>query len=338
MHAADNSAREIRGTVLRCVAYGQVLTILWAFTAFKVENSTEYTYIQIGINYGFTAILVLISTHFCVYNSFVQSVDKLLNEEDIYNDMLRIRHDQAQIGQTRHALREIKVLLNDNQTIGSGIFAEGNWNPLSLAIGARCLSVCINNVPLLLLIAEWVNALGYLQGLGAPSGIFIVIFVFKFLIGWIAMFLADYIGFNRFFYIAAMIWAPTIVLAYILPRETIYFIVLSGYYIIALGIDAISYNQLSEAFPLSKRAWSIAFVTFVESILQISILTFSILLFEGMLAFLLIIVIISLCAFLLKMMPNTHGESLRNARDLFNKSLARASQRANYEMANVSYK
>lgn len=330
MHAADNTTREIRGTILRSVAYSNVFIFLFVAGMTIMMPYMEGTKIAIGMIHMIAALLVLILTYFCTYNSFMQSLLRSHNENDIVNEMLTIRNERNQRGRTLNDLNQLKLRMNEDKTLGGNIFSHGNLRPLLLVIGARALSVLVNNILVLAIIASSTN--------------FVAVYLFKFLFGWMTiMTVADRIGLNRFFYVGGIIWGlVTLLLMALLFLDYLRYtyaaamtLLLLGYTLISIGVEAISYNQLSEAFPLAKRAWSIVFVTLAETVVNFIVLMF----YVQMPYFLLIFVsvaVITVCCYLLKLMPNTHGETLRRARDMFSNSIHRHLLRGRYEMVDLS--
>lgn len=342
MHAADNSVKEIRGTILRWVAYSQLLCILLASIIFdNVRISYPDTYIKIGFIYSMVAIVILILTHLCVYNSFSHSLDKSRNEDAVRSEITKIINESNHTGRAHNILKETKLALNEDKTVGNGILANGNWRPLLLVIDARCLHALINNVPCLLILVSWTSD-WKLTSLGA----FTTLLFFKLIIGWIVIFLADCIGFNRFFYVGGIVWSVIVSLLLVLifwfiSRVNVVvpytlLVIIIGYTLISLGIEAISYNQLSEAFPLAKRAWSITIVTIVETLVHIILISVYVLNFPEMYLLPIAIAILVICGCLLKLMPNTHGETLRNARNLFNPIYAGDSSHQKYELTELT--
>lgn len=337
MHAADNSAREIRGTILRSVAYSNVFIFL-VVAGMSIMPYIKETYMTnrmildmtIGMIHVVAALLVLILTHFCTFNSLTQLLDRSHNEYDILTAMLTIRNERNQRGRTLNELNQMKLMMNEDKMIAGNIFSHGNLTPLLLVIGARVLSVLINNIPVLVFITPTTNI--------------VVVYFFKFIFGWITIVtVADRIGLNRFFYVGGIIWGlVTHLLMALLSMDYLRYTheaamtsLLLGYTLISMGIEAISYNQLSEAFPLTKRAWSIVFVTFVETVVHFIILMVYVKI-PYMLLISVSIGVITVCCYLLKLMPNTHGETLRRARSMFNHSISRYLLRGRYEMADIS--
>lgn len=90
----------------------------------------------------------------------------------------------------------------------------------------------------------------------------------------------------------------------------------NSFWLIAMGVNVLTYNQLSEAFASTKRAWSIAFVTFVESL---AYLTIFILFIIGLpyLNLTIIVGIVAISVLLYVFNPNARILLLRNFRFWF---------------------
>lgn len=335
-HAADNSAREIRGTVLRLIAYSKWYIILSAAYVFTIAYPTSETFGDIASIYIISAILTALSIGFLTYNSFTRSIEKQENEDNIKGNIIRIRNDFNYPRRAQKVFDEIKLQLSEDQTDGSNVFGNGNLRPLLLVTGARVLSLLVNNIPILVIITSLSHA-SFLAAdtsedrITAFSTILSIVLFFKLVIGLITVFLADCISLNRFFYVVAIIWAVFYIVLHIVQETIVAGIVLVAFLLAGLGLDAISYNQLSEAFPLTKRASSIAVVHIIESVIEIILLALYILVFPSSFVIPIAIatIILSICLFI--WLPNTHQETLRNARDLFNISIVR--QNRKYELA-----
>lgn len=323
-HAADNSAGEFRGTVLRLVCYSKWFIILWASQVFFIGYATHITFVEIGFIYVIVSILVSLATYFCVYNSFGQSLQKGISEETVKHDLCKIRNDITQPHKSQQVLNDIKLQLSEDQTAGWNILSNGNIRPLLLVAASRILSVLVNNIPSLVIIISWfwvgVDANTNTKIDAVSSALFIVL-TLKFLIGIGSVFLADCIGFHRFYYILGIVYAILLIILLNFPNKLLIIVVICSFFIIGLGIDAISYNHLSEAFPITKRALSIAIIHVIESIIEIGLLALYLLIFPATLIYPIAIGIIIISGCLLKWLPNTHNESLRNARNLFNTAI-----------------
>lgn len=322
LHAADNSAPEIRGTIVRWIPYSKLLLLILASCLSDLTYTSIQLYNGFGVFYIIFAVVALILTPFCVHNSLPLSLEKSQNDAVVLQELTKIRKGEREPGRIRSALTEMKLMLSEDKINGKNVFANGNIKPLLLVIGARVLSILINNVPVLILLT---SAL-YNSTSKVSSNEFSGVLLFQLVLGWIVIFVADRIEFNRFYYGGAVIWSAVLIALSLLDSvltdtfKYVYWIAIFGYVLIALGIEAISYNQLSEAFPSTKRAWSIVIVTLVESLAYLIILAF----FIFTLPFFILLISVSIVAIsisLYKFMPNTHGVSLRNARNLFNRSL-----------------
>lgn len=326
-HAADTCAREIRGTVVRVIAYYKWLVILLASCAFYISYPTYDTFVRIALVYIVVALIVLLLVFCIVSNSFVQSLESHgEHEETIRNRLARIRGEADETRRAQQALDELKLQLSEDQADGTNILANGNVRPLILVGAARLLSVLINNVPVLVISNSWVAL--FIVELGDPahnynavSAVLTVNLAAKFVLGVIGICVADCISLNRFYYVIAIVWSIFVVVLNLQPYFHFLLVVLPLYWIVGVGVDAISLNQLSEAFPLTKRPASIATIHIFEALVEIILLGIYLLAFPQSFFIPIVIGVIVCCIVLLKWLPNTHGHSLRDARDLFNNSI-----------------
>lgn len=327
-HASDTSAREIRGTVVRTIAYTKWLIVLCASWTFYIGYPTHVTFLFIGLVYIVVSLLVLLTTFCFVFNSFVHSLEQQKeNEDTIKLRFARIRGDPTHLRRIQTAFDELKLQLNEDQADGTNILGNGNVRPLILVGIARLLSVLINNIPILVILNSWLSV--SIEQID-PDRIFFAVSVVltinlaaKWIIGLIGIFIGDCIDLNRFYYVAASIWSVLIIILHIQSFVYLNLVILLLYWIIGLGVDAISYNQLSEVFPLTKRAASIASIQILEAIVEVIILGVYLLAFPQLLVIALVIPIILCSLILFKLLPNTHGRSLRDARDLINTAIVR---------------
>lgn len=338
-HAADNSAREIRGTVVRLIAYSKWFIILWASQVYSIAYPTFWTFVEIAYVYAIVAILAGLAIWFFAFNSFAQSLEKRENEDTIKSNLIKIRNDFNYPRRAQKAVDELKLQLSEDQTDGNNIFTNGNLRPLVLVTGARVLSLLVNNIPILGII----TSLFYVcflydddttdNPITAFSDVLSVVLLLKFLIGFGSIFIADCISLNRVYYITAIIWAVSYIVLHHVTDWLISVLVILVFFIVGLGLEAVSYNQLSEAFPLTKRAWSIAAIHIVECVLEILLLAWYLLAFPAIFVYVIaiVIIVISVCLFI--WLPNTHPETLRNARDLFNTTVVRQNRR--YELTQL---
>lgn len=339
-HAADTSAQEIRGTIVRTIAYSKWFIILWASCVFFINYPTHVTFVGIAYIYAIVAFLVLLAVFYLVYNSFVQSLVRRENEDTIKEQLSKIRGEVGQPRRAQQVLDELKLQLNEDLADGANILANGNVRPLALVGAARLLSVLLNNVPLLVINISWLSAsiseVGDENHLyNAISSVLILHLLAKLVFGWITVLIADCISLNRFYYVAAVVLSVLIITLHFLPHLALCIVVLLVSWAIGLGIDAISYNQLADAFPLTKRAWSIAAIHIFESLVEIVLLAIYLLIFPQSLVWPIAIGIIGSSVVLWKLLPNTHGQSLRNARDLFNNTIGRNANQK-YELTRLN--
>lgn len=323
MHAADNSAPEIRGTVLRWIAYTKLFMLFLATGIAKLTYTNVDVYFGFGILYVLVGFVTLLLIRFCVYDSFVHALEKAPNDGRVLDNVIKIRDGCREPERIRHELYEMKTMLVEDNANGKNIFANGNIRPLLLVIGGRALSALFNNVPLLVTEASWI----YSSFSEVSSEFFFVTFFLQLVFGLITIGVAELISFNKFLYASGILWSVALFSLLFVIENVVadvpikaYKTAIVGYTLIALGIEAISYNQLSEAFPSTKRAWSIVVVTFVECLAYLIILAFSIFVFPY-LNILITVGIVAISVLLFIYMPNAHGVTLRNARNLFNKSL-----------------
>lgn len=219
-------------------------------------------------------------------------------------------------------------VLTDNQ-LDQNIFHDGNGRPLYLVLTARLLSLFLINLPLLVCLirlnsnysdthfTEETQALIWLQ-------------IIRIFFGFIPVLYCSALKRNVAMYrmtivtgIVFLIMAGAILYEDCVPqmmRDALAIGALFCYGGTALGLDAIQHVQSAEAFPLSKKPLSLAFVAGVEHFVHIIMLVTYMQYFEVHVVIYTILCAIALIfasVWLHQRMPVSSGLSLGAARDKY---------------------
>lgn len=327
-HAVDTTTPDIRDTVVRTIAYAKWLLVALAGVLFILGDTFRTIYALTALIYSLVGTMILFAVCCLVRNSVVRSLKHRVHEDVIMQQLAHIHREHIHSPQVRMAMDGWKLQLQEDQENDT----NSHWRPLLLVGLARLLSVCINNVPVLIILhAMTINSTN-------PDGMFDFNFVVmayhligKFVLGFLTVFIADCIDLNHFYYMAAMVWCVGYaMIAFLLNfSPNLKSITIIGpitlllYEATGVGIDAISMNQLAVAFPLTKRTASIACIQIVEALTEIILIAIFLFAYWQSVVAMVLICVIAGCLLLLRFMPNTNGWPLRDARDRFNARVPR---------------
>lgn len=305
MHATENYALEYRGMVYRWVAYSKLFMLIMATGIFASHKQ-----FKVILGFGYIHFLVAAAIFIIIFKYYVNdssshSLENQQNDGEIINETIEFR------------IVGLKLKVERNKYNEKNVFANGNIKPLLLVIGGRVLSALISSLPLLTE-PSWLFA--SMSNMSAET--FRIIFLFQFLFALMIVIVSEFFNFKKFFCVAGIIWALIVIILFVIDifftdaSSVAYCVALVGYTLIALGVNVLTYNQLSEAFASTKRAWSIAFVTFVESL---AYLTIFILFIIGLpyLNLMIFVGIVAISVLLYAFIPNARSLLLRNVRFWF---------------------
>lgn len=210
----------------------------------------------------------------------------------------------------RHGLTERQSQQADDQPNGNSIVAIGYTKSLLLVIGGRVLCALINNIPLVLINGSVLNMFDL------SVGAYNILLVFQIFAALLIIMFSEFFNFKKYYYVVAIMFGIYIGVLYLIGTlvgtfSHLYVVAVIGYILIAVGVNVLTYNQLSNAFKSSTRAWSIFVVKFVESLAYLAIF----ILFIEAFPYLILIVIVSIViisALLYIFIPDANGILFRN--------------------------
>lgn len=321
VHASDNTSKRSRGAILRSISYIMTFSLLIAiaiFTPFKYYKPTTVCVGIYSLGYAmFALILTPIATNESIPFLIVQNhVDLALHK------YVKLRSERVPTPQTKNGFDIIHDTTQDDMKTSANIFQHENCRPLALVTAARLLSLCLTNIPLLLLMSQ--NVLDLLR---SDSQMKLTILLFyiqigRIILGFIPMFFATPFYRIRLVYILSVITGITIfLLSIIYIIDTLIAIqafwsavAILCYLFTSLGADAIQYVQAAEAFPLIKKQYSFAFIAIVEHFYHI--ILFVLYFYNFKITFILCcsVPLIIISSLLYRLMPISSALSIRDAR------------------------
>lgn len=327
-HASDNASKRSRASILRTVSYTLVFGTVFAIV-------TNVPYIKSGslMSNRFIGVYLLgyaIFTLVLTPTATNESVPYLIahgREEEALQKYVQLRSERHPTAFTLSGFAEVRSAVLDDKDLSKNILSEGNWHPLMLIAGSRCLSLFLVNVPLLVCLivlrgkgddADWPRALIWLQCLRIVLGFVPILYCSALTRNSVLYRLG--IGTGVYFLLLALIVffsdSIHVVIIVMACLGTICFAVT------ALGLDAIQHVQSAEAFPLIKKPFSLAFLSILEQFVHILsiVLFYSFTRFSNGIAIYCLVCSIGLIlisVWLFQRMPISSGLSLSEAREKY---------------------
>lgn len=327
VHASDNTSKRARGAVMRSISYIMTFSLLIAIILCTPFQTYEMRIRGMGvysIGYGiFAAILTIIATN--------ESIPYLIMKNDLTSALhkyVKLRSERIPTPQTKKGFDIIHDTTLEDLELSNNIFVKENSHPLLLITGARLLSLFLTNIPLLIYLSNNVASRNN-KDLTSPSQpssfqittLIIYIQIGRIIFGFVPMFFATPSFRSRLIYILCFISGITLLPILIANIFDLIPLILSFcsavtiicYLFTSLGADAIQYVQAAEAFPLTKKQFSFAFIAIVEHLYHITIF---ILYNYSTPAFLLFcsVPLILFSGYLYKVMPTSSALTIRDAR------------------------
>lgn len=308
------------------------------------NDSTEIIHISfdvdllLGIVTFVYAIIALLTIPYLTYESVPFLIQQRRERKGLEN-IIKLRNESTDTWAIRNEFDEMRLMvIEDYRAPGKdhrNIFADGNVRPLLLIIGVRVMFLLASSLPFQLTATIFTkllpshNGMQYammiLLGSRVGLGIFPVLFT-------------DKLGRKCFLFTSGMLCGVCMIVQGITLLLDDYEVIdleewvpgtlfICFYMFASIGIDNVGNVLTAEAFPLAKKAWSIAFAMVIEHTIQCLLLIWLIsvrLAYDHMLAVILVtgFGIIALSLWLQKVLPETRGMSLRQCRDEFNKTRA----------------
>lgn len=269
IHTSDNVSKRSRGAILRSISYVLAFSLMIAI----VTNAShgidfERTNISVGIYTLGYAIFALV----LIPSATNESIPFLImhhREEFAIQKYVQLRSERVPTPQTKQGFELIKNTVLADRKYNANIFARDNLKPLGLITGARLLSLFLTNIPIMIFLLDNIfkNPISPQKLIWLQSA--------RIIFGFIPIFIAApnirnqiiyklAIGCGVILFVLQTVFTLSTVLTSILSYTAMFF-----YLVTTIGIDAIQYVQAAEAFPLTTKQYSLAFIAVVENIIHI---------------------------------------------------------------------
>lgn len=270
IHASDNVSKRSRGAILRSISYVLAFSLLVAIVTNASNGDYEQTNLSVGIYTLGYAIFALVLIPSATNESipFLIMHDK---EEIAILKYVQLRSERSPTVQTQQGFDIIKATVVADQKYSRNIFARENLKPLALITGARLISLFLTNVPIMIYLLDNIVQQNHIT----PQKL-IWLQSARIVFGFIPIFLASPGIRNQLIYKLALS-SGIILLTLQVFREVsellcqiLSITALFFYLVTTIGLDAIQYVQAAEAFPLTTKQYSLAFIAIVENLLHVS--------------------------------------------------------------------
>lgn len=329
----DNVRKSIRGYITTVISISTTFAMMLA-TYFGENLREEYS--NFDIIFGVVMIGLIILAIVLTLMRTQEPVTHLLKSghESEATQVLKLLYDGSvddfiilsEVNERKFMITEDYKNNNENGS-ACAIFDHGNGEPMLWLTLLRFLAAITTNPFIMALSAKSVlESEVYLMQ--------IIIYLVKFIVVNVPRYSIDILGRKPFLLIsgiACTICFIPFTLANLhlinIRSDLLAIITISMHIFIAIGIDPVQHIYLVEAFPLSKRNASLAFVTTIEYIMQALLLSLwmstqfidSYYYMISLLAAPFLVLILSILLFV--QLPETKFMSLRKCRDAFRKKI-----------------
>lgn len=326
-HYGENTAAEMRGHSISAIGvlFSSSAVIISLFTLYQNEI------FDISDSNRLTGILTLIwSIIGLAVNYFltIESVPLLLlrdQEQDAVQALMKLRNETTKTPTLQNEFDDLRQMVNEAKNENQNIFSNGNIRPLLLVTFLRLQAFLTNNpvINMLLITVVQVTLVG-----GSATTFVAPVFLtsFRLLGGLIRLIAGDLV--SRKWYLTPsgivsgiLIGAFGIIVMNLNLENGFVVMFVLFQFMTGFGIDSMSHVITSEAFAINKKAWSIAFATSIENVLQLVAiiimyyLTVTVnVIFGILLASAILIVILAVTIHFL--LPETLNLSIKQCRDV----------------------
>lgn len=333
-HAAENVVKDIRGMLMssiNCLLHAGVFvsaTLISAVTygQFEAFNSDRI----LGIIGLFFSMLGMLCTMFLTYESIPYLLRHDKDSEAVVN-MLKLRNESVLTKKLADDLDEMRLMVAQDRQDSRNIFTNGNGYATGRMVALRTLSILTNNFLLNVIM------MGLMMRILEKSYYHISAVILtgtRFTGSFVPIFTTDFVrrkthltGAGVACGILMLVLAVTMVSVTEFGAQTSWIpaaLCIAFQLFASIGIDPIEHILLSEAFSTSKKAWSIAYVTAFEYILQM--LLIGIFFIDGITYLTMISVLFTTAGLMFALVlilqlsiPETLNVTMMETRDLFRK-------------------
>lgn len=341
-HGAENVIKEMRGRLISSIGF------LICASVFTLTIITIYSYpfpggvrteLMVGIMAITFAIMGILFTPCLTYESITHLLYRN-NERQAMENMLKLRNESVLTWNISNDLQELKLMVSEDRVKDENITKDGNMRPLLLMLATSLICAfstnLILNKNLIEVTRDSFSTTWDQSGTNGPNTTSIaavILVTCRYVAGFVMILFGDSFSRKKFLRFTVGLSAVSLLITNILSPYLLTYSnganFLPGVFAVAFqtfvgaGIEPMQHVLMSEAFSTAKKYWSIAFVTVVESLIQIAIIGLSFIdydVFVTVFIYLSIVIVATMTFILHKQLPETRGISLRQARDAFLKA------------------
>lgn len=331
VHASDIASEKMRRVISKSITILMALSSLaYAFTFTELLRGRN----SIALN-GFELMLwgglTLIVTPFLT-NETVPFLLMHKKESKALKKLTKLNSERRVSSRTVRQFEQLKSMVKEDQCISKNILTGGNLRPLFMVINARLLSLLTSSIPLTFILIQ----LGVFVLQQSNQRLwFSEIHLLRIVGGILALTIASWAGRHKLFYslstlfTCAFIFVASGTLFFPFHRSLerfdtiLIYVGFAVYGLISLGIDAYQHIHTIEAFSFTKKPWSISTVAIIEHIAHALLIAGYCMRMYTVLAIGTTVLAFIVPIILLVMVPDTHGLSLLQIRNKFNKYLVK---------------
>lgn len=279
VHISEIAAKEMRGVIVRRIAYlNTISTVISSLLIHKSGYTTEMLNKNMASQLIILAIIGLILTPFLTH----ETVPYLLlhgKESQASRKLTKLRSERQPSRNTRKIFEQIQLAVNEDKINKTSIFDSANLKPLFVITHARLLDLLLCSVPVTLLLMQLYKETP-LEKTRVPDSLLARHELIRALTGTLVLFISPLIGGPRtvLFVVSALSYVINWRIgANIFLVQNSMLNVQSTAIILVIAFVSVSVNTLqslhtTQAFSISRKPWSIAFVAQIEHLAHIGLI------------------------------------------------------------------
>ncbi|XP_065082346.1 uncharacterized protein LOC135704767 [Ochlerotatus camptorhynchus] len=329
IHGGEVLVKELRGITMAAVNYILFLGILsdGLISPIVLYNSNVQPARIVGIAGAMSVLFAVAVGQFMSYESPVFLIRKDRDAEAV-RSLMKLRLESTETIEVRQAFVDIKVMLREDSCTSNSIVADGNWRPLAWICLGKVAATLSFNAAVNLVRLTFIDDIFYIE-VYSLSGL--VILGMRALFGIVFIYTVDKYGRKKQQALSALFSGAVLsfmgivfLIVESIDRYAVFAVFLVYDMFACAGVTLVPDVHLSEAFPTTKKSFSVATVLTVESLTHVLILSIGSLSwdytdydFYGIILLTCGLPMMTIAAFLYLMIPETAKLSLRQSRAAF---------------------
>lgn len=330
VHASDIGSKRMRQVISYVITTTVALSVAFYSYMMNVWYNNDFPTtpkFYIGFNVIVIGVLALLLTPMLT-NETVPFYLVRGKETKALKKFAKLNGERKPRAKTVQKFNEFKRMVEEDVQNGHGILSGGNLTPLYIVLNARLLHLFISSVPMLMLVMSEMGSWRALKFQSFDGGFLTESSAARIIVGTIVMAVASWCGRHKFIYIATILASGMFLVGFLQnmhlswdARHTLrvmlsYFVPVA-HTLLSYGVDYYQMKQSVEAFPVTKKAWSLATIATVEHLIHAGLIAIFIHRLEEV-KILIAGAIILLSIVSAAKVPDTRTLSLRATRNLFN--------------------